>query len=70
MVRVTEDKLIIEIKSDFPALLLRDLQESLLSVLQRRSDSSTPEAIDDVNCLELLKALLPETEAYERSYEA
>lgn len=71
MVRVTENKLIIEINSSYPALLLRDLQESLISVLQRYNEhGSSPDRLDDVNCLAILKALLPETEQYEKIVEA
>ena len=69
MVRVTKEKLIIEISSDFPALLLRDLQESLITVLRRYNEDSHPDRLHDVNCLELLHALLPEAEGYERIYE-
>ncbi|PZF73659.1 hypothetical protein [Taibaiella soli] len=66
MVRATENKLIIEIDTCDPAAMLRDLQESLITVLQRYNEDGRPDRIDDVNCLALLKALLPETELYEK----
>jgi len=68
MVRVTENKLIIEIESTFPALLLRDLQESLLTLLRRYNEDRPEDRLDDVNCLGLLQALLPSPEDYERIY--
>ena len=66
MVHVTENKLIIEIETSYPSALLRDLQESLIKVLQRHNEDRSSDRLDDVNCLEILKALLPETEQYEK----
>ena len=66
MVRVTENKLIIEIETSYPSALLRDLQESLINLMQRYQEDRSPDRLDDVNCLEILKALLPETEQYEK----
>ena len=66
MVRVTENKLIIEIESSYPAALLRDLQESLINVLRRYNEDNSPGRLDDMNCLEILKALLTQTEQYEK----
>ena len=68
MVRDTENKLIIEIETNYPAALLRDLQESLLIVLKRYNEERKEDRLDDVNCLTLLQAMLPESEHYERAY--
>lgn len=66
MVKLTKDKLIIEIKSNDPAATLLDLQESLINVMQRYNEDARPDRLDDVNCLEILKSLLPTVENYEQ----
>lgn len=68
MVQVTKNKLIIEIESKFPALLLRDLQESLVMVLRRYSEDWHVDRFDDLNCLVMLLAMLPSSEDYEKIY--
>lgn len=68
MVKITENKLIIELESSFPALLLRDLQESLITVLKRHNAAPQEDRLDDVNCLTLLQAMLPEPEHLEKAY--
>ncbi|PZF74746.1 hypothetical protein [Taibaiella soli] len=69
MVRITDNKLIIELESNFPALLLRDLQESLITVLKRYNEDRNEDRLYDVNCLTLLQAMLPEPEDLERAYD-
>ena len=69
MVKLTENKLIIELESSDPAALLRDLQESLLRLISypaHLEEGINVEKIDTVNCVALLQAMLPDAEAYER----
>lgn len=69
MIKLTDNKLIIEIETPYPCDLLHELQTSLIALLRLRDENQSTDRME-VHCiLNLLNDLLPTVKDYVRIYE-
>lgn len=68
MVKITENKLIIEIETGYPCELLLELQESMIKLMQLKDASQYSDTLEMHYALQILRELLPTSKDYERAF--